>query len=78
MPVSSIAFFTLSISISVVVFSKLAHKSALLISGSLWCKLITAVLIPLKLKFKPSILDFGNFILASPSYANLSILGPPG
>lgn len=49
-----IAFFVFSIKISVTVFSKLAHKLALFILGSLWFKFITAVFIPLKLKSKLS------------------------
>ena len=44
----------------------------------LWFVFITAVYIPLKLKFKPSVWVFGSSMFASPSFDNLSILGPPG
>lgn len=74
--VCSIAFLIFSVKISVITFSKLAHKSALFISGFLWFKFITAVFIPLKLKSKFSKCVFGNFIFACPSFASLSTLGP--
>jgi hypothetical protein len=44
-PNSFAAFNVFSISSSAATFSKLAHKSALFISGVLWCKLIIAVFI---------------------------------
>ena len=72
------AFNVFSISSSVITFSKLAHKSALFISGVLWCILITAVFIPLKLKSKLSKCVFGNSIIDFPSFASLSTFGPPG
>lgn len=74
--VCSIAFLVFSINISVIVFSKLAHKSALFMSGVLWFKFITAVFIPLKLKSKFSKCVLGKFIFACPSFASLSTLGP--
>ena len=77
-PVCFIAFFILSIKISVTVFSKLAHRFALFISGFLWFKFITAVFIPLKLKSKLSKCVFGSSISGSPSFASLSTFGPPG
>ena len=77
-PVCSIAFCTLFINISDTVFSKLLHKSVLFISGFLWCKFITAVFIPLKLKSKFSKWVFGSSMFAFPSCASLSTLGPPG
>ena len=72
------AFNVFSNNTFVTAFSKLAAKSALFTSGFLWCKLITAVFIPLKLKSKFSKWVSGRGIFASPSLASLSIFGPPG
>ena len=72
------AFIAFSINTSVTAFSKLAARSALFRSGVLCFKFITAVFIPLKLKSRFSKCVFGSCIFGFPSFANLSIFGPPG